>query len=265
MKTILLMVHDDMGQDARLQCALDLTRALDGHLVCLDLLRLPVLVDAYGGGPAQATVLFEERDREDANVAQVEDRLRDLDVSHEWIRAQGDFDHSLAQAARLADLVVMSSKDAPGLGDQGDLPGRVARATTAPVLVVPPGAHEMAVRGRALVGWDGSAPAADALRAAVPLLRLACSVEILTIGGGDGQAEADPQDAVRYLARHGCTATARVAEQVGSLSTHLHDAFASAAWGVMGSYGHGRLRERLFGGTTHTLLEETPVPLLISH
>lgn len=36
MKNVLVLLHDDAGQEARLQVALDLTRALSGHLKCLD-------------------------------------------------------------------------------------------------------------------------------------------------------------------------------------------------------------------------------------
>lgn len=37
MKTVLLLGHNDAGQEARLQAALDLTRALSGHLICVDI------------------------------------------------------------------------------------------------------------------------------------------------------------------------------------------------------------------------------------
>ncbi|MCE7795759.1 universal stress protein [Sphingobium sufflavum] len=268
MKTILLMVHDDPGQEARLQCALDIARATNGHLLCLDLVRIPVVVDAYGAGiGAQATVLTVERDREDRNIHRLQQRLEGEGVSHEWQRAQGDFGHSLAEAARLVDLVVMSSKGAPGLIDQGDLPGRVAQSVTAPILVVPPEQRGFDIGGRAIVGWNGSATAATSIRAALPLLKRAGSVEILTIEGGD--TPANPDHAARYLARHGCQVTAEVVARTGdsgrAVSTQLRDALFAADWGVIGSYGHGRLRERLFGGTTWTLIEETPVPLVIAH
>ena len=34
---------------------------------------------------------------------------------------------------------------------------------------------------------------------------------------------------------------------------------------VMGGYGHARLRERVLGGATRTMLERTTVPVLLSH
>ncbi len=267
MKTVLLMVHDDAGQEARLQCALDICQAMDGHLVCLDLVRMPVVLDAYGNGTAQAAVMTAEMERENRHMARLQPRIADIGQSHEWVRAQGDFSHNIAQAARLVDLIVMSNKGAPGLGDQGDLPARVAQIVTTPILVVPPEQRGFDIEGRAIVGWDGSAAAAKSIRAATPLLRRAASVEILTIEGKDHQA--NPRHAADYLARHGCCVTAQVVARSGDASgavgAQLRDALVSADWGVIGSYGHGRLRERLFGGTTWTLIGETPVPLLIAH
>ena len=34
---------------------------------------------------------------------------------------------------------------------------------------------------------------------------------------------------------------------------------------VMGGYSHRRLRERLLGGVTYSLMHEAPVPLLMAH
>ena len=61
MKNILLLVHDDAGQEARLQAALDLTRGLAGHLTCIDVVQLPALIgaDAYSGA-AQAMLIAKE-------------------------------------------------------------------------------------------------------------------------------------------------------------------------------------------------------------
>ena len=66
MKNILLFVHDDSGQEARFQVALDLTRALGGHLLCLDITYVPPLVGSgyYDDGYVMANLLVEESERE---------------------------------------------------------------------------------------------------------------------------------------------------------------------------------------------------------
>jgi nucleotide-binding universal stress UspA family protein len=34
---------------------------------------------------------------------------------------------------------------------------------------------------------------------------------------------------------------------------------------VMGGFGHSRLRQRIFGGTTTIMMKETDVPVLMAH
>jgi nucleotide-binding universal stress UspA family protein len=112
------------------------------------------------------------------------------------------------------------------------------------------------------VTWDGGAASDAAIRAAVPLLRRASEVEVLTIGEA-----ADPADVAAYLDRHGCTVTARTEPKTGDVGAQLLQALTSsgATWCAMGAYGHSRLREQLFGGATKTLLAKSPIPLLLSH
>lgn len=33
----------------------------------------------------------------------------------------------------------------------------------------------------------------------------------------------------------------------------------------MGAYGHSRLRERIFGGVTQSMIDEAGLPLLLAH
>lgn len=264
MKSILLMVHDDAGQESRLQCALDVARAVDGRLVCLDLLHLPVVIDAYGG-VGQAMLISDEREHEDAHIARLDKRLALEDVPHEWLRMQGAFDVALADSARLCDLVVVSRDGVPELGDDSGLAGRLARIGDVPVLAVPPEQKRLDLFGKAVVGWDGSATADAAIRAAAPLLALAESVELLTVGTPAGQDQAE--DVAAYLARHDCHVDVRQISAPESVADQLLAALSApgVAWGVIGAYGHSPMRERLFGGVTRTLLAKSPVPLLIAH
>ena len=69
MKNILVLAHDDEGQEARLQAALDLGRALTGHITCLDVTYIPPILgnDYSEAGYAMAAVLADETTREGAN------------------------------------------------------------------------------------------------------------------------------------------------------------------------------------------------------
>jgi nucleotide-binding universal stress UspA family protein len=265
MKTVMVLIHDDAGQEARLQCALDVVRALEGHLLCLDVVRLPVVADGFGVGTASAMLIVDEREREDSNIDRLEPRLRGEGVSHEWARVLSNSDAAIADAARLVDLIVVGRQGIGEVAETGDLAARLAELTSAPILLVPTDQQAVDICGKALVTWDGSAPNDAAIRAAVPLLLLASEVEVLTIG--EGAEDADPEDAAAYLARHGCRVTARRLPRSNDDPALLQEELSrsNANWCVMGSYGHSRIRETLFGGASKTLLAKAPIPLLLSH
>lgn len=265
MKTVMVLVHDDAGQEARLQCALDVVRAVEGHLVCLDVVQLPVVADGFGVGPASAMLVADEREREDKNVEALAPRLAGEGVSYEWSRIHTNSDVAITDAARLVDLLVVGRRGIGDFAESGDMASRLAELSSAPVLLVPTEQTSLDLSGKALVTWDGSSANDSAIRAAVPLLRLASEVDVVTVG--DTANDADPAEVAAYLARHGCRVTARRVPKTGDVSAQLIDAMhrSHAAWCVMGSYGHSRLREFLFGGATRTLFAKAPIPLFVSH
>jgi nucleotide-binding universal stress UspA family protein len=267
MKNVLVLIHDDPGQESRLQVALDVTRALDGHLRCLDVSIVPETVTDYvdmGGG---ALPLNDEEASERRNRARTETRLQAEDVRFDWVDCTGDLARSLADASALADLVVINRElpdirfpDMLLLAD--DLLGTIDK----PILAVPREARGLNVFGRALVAWDGSADAEDALQAATPLLANAASVTLLY--ADDGSIGVPVEDAARYLARHGVPTLVDASQDVmrRPADTILEAAsFTRADYVVMGAYGHSRLRETLFGGVTKRMLHECPVPVFLKH
>lgn len=265
MKTVMVLIHDDAGQEARLQCALDVVRAFEGHLVCLDVVRTPVVADGFGLGGASAALILDEREREDNNIETLDPHLANEGISYEWARVSSNSDVAITDNARLVDLIVVGRQGVGDMSDNGDIAARLAEHTSAPILLVPNERKGFDPSGKALVTWDGSCPADAAIRAAVPMLKLAGEVEVVTIG--DRESDADPNEAAAYLARHGCRTSARRIAKSGDVSAQLLELFtgSGAAWATLGSYGHSRLREQLFGGTTKTILAKAPIPLLISH
>jgi nucleotide-binding universal stress UspA family protein len=71
-----------------------------------------------------------------------------------------------------------------------------------------------------------------------------------------------------HLARHGVKAEARQVPSAGTSVTRVLLAQArdeAADLLVMGGYGHSRVREMLFGGTTRTFLDQATIPVLLAH
>lgn len=265
MKSVMVLIHDDVSQEARLQSALDVVRAVDGHLVCLDVVQMPVMTDGFGVGGGAGVLIMDERDREEDNVARLEPRIANEDISHEWTRVHSHSDVAITDNVRLVDLIVVGKQGVGELNESGDTAARLAELTSAPILLVPTEQKRLDLHGKALVIWNGGTAADAAVRAAVPLLKLAREVEVLTIE--ESGSEANPNDVAAYLSRHGCTVTSRSVPRSGDVSAQLLEALqaSGAAWCAMGSYGHSRLREQLFGGASKTLLAKAPIPLLLSH
>lgn len=266
MKNIMLLVHDDAGQESRLQAALDVTRALDGHLDCLDVIDVPLVVSDYytgGGGALMAEKVHADEAR---TCARLQRRLSSEDVPWTMTEVMGTTETALARAADFADLIVVSARAEAEEGDTirvrpDPLPIKAHR----PMLAVPPQCEGVNLHGNALIAWDGSHACNEALRCAIPLLRKAASVTMLEVN--DPQGAFAMRDAATYLARHRVpveleerTSEGGIADVILTYARHFESAFI-----VMGAYGKPRVAEALFGGVTRTMLSRSPVPLLLAH
>lgn len=267
MKNVLVLMHDDAGQEARFQSALDLTRAINGHLTCLDVAMLPVAIADYGVFGDAATLIACEQAAERRNRARMEPRLADEAVSYSWIDVTGDLAPSLRDSAGLNDVLVVNRQlDSTPYPQMYGVAGGVAVKSGKPVLAVPENARRFDVFGHAMIAWDGSREADAALRAAVPLLELAEQVTILEVD--DGSISLPAFDAAEYLSRHGVKATIlQRASAVDRPSTLILEELAAraASYLVMGGFGHSRMVEAMIGGVTRRMLHECPVPLFLAH
>lgn len=267
MKNVLVLIHDDDGQEARLQGALDATRATSGHLTCAHVTEFgPVFGDPYGmsGG----VVLLElEREMESKNRANIEKRLVVEDVQTNWIEITGDLAGALQEVADLADLIVVNSEVPERLRPtHRTIVEPLVLHSRKPVLAVP---DESGFRAAdpVLIAWDGSGPSSAAMKSAVPLLALSESVTIYEVDYGSVVVPAE--ECASYLSRHGIHG--EIVREKAPDSDFVQPLLLSRiesgrfAWAVMGAFSHSRIRETLFGGVTKRLLKESRVPLFIAH
>jgi nucleotide-binding universal stress UspA family protein len=213
-------------------------------------------------------VLLEgEREIEGRNKAKLEARLGVEGVPWDWIDSVGTLAECLESAASLADLIVVNRRlDDPFGPDMRSVAGTVLLNSGKPLMAVPQDARSLDLGGHAFVAWDGSEESIDALRAAVPLLKIASRVTLIAIE--DGSVSLRGEAAATYLSRYDVHAELKI----------IHPRKASAAevilreiadqrpdFLVMGGFGHGRLREAILGGVTRQMLTECPVPLFLVH
>lgn len=231
-----------------------------------DLIRLTE-EEAAGRAAAAAALFAETCAAFDVPVADSPSREGPSAVLRDVV---GREDDETVRRGRLADLIVMGrgadeAESAAGLALNAALfeSGR-------PVLVAPPpGARDPgAAFGRRIgVAWNGSAEAARAVTAGLPLLARAEVVAVFSADTGATQTDA-AADLAQYLRWH------RIAAQIGSVPTISGPVGAALLEAckaddidllVMGAYTHSRLRELILGGVTRHALEASPIPLLMSH
>lgn len=268
MKSVLLHIFEDEGLDGRMDVALDVCRAHDAHLTCIYVTPYAAYVglDPMGGVFANGAVVEGLREAEDAIRAKVEARLTREDVRWDWQSYDGDPAQTIVGVSSLADLVILSQVGRGVGGINAPLPivDQVAIHAGCPVLVVPRGGKRFDATAPIVIGWNASEEAARAVREALPLLRMASSVTLVSIGEED---ELYPQtDASTYLSHHGIKSDLQsYPASAGTADAVLTDvAKAQGAGAVLiGAYGHSRLRETLLGGVTRRLVTSSTVPVLL--
>lgn len=125
--------------------------------------------------------------------------------------------------------------------------------------------------GRVFVAWNDSLAAARAVHAALPCLMAADEV-IIGLFDPDMTGfndSTDPgTDIAGWLSHHGCNVTLSqfpsggleigqcIQDRATELGAHLV---------VLGAYGHSRMRQAVFGGTTRTMLDQSSLPVLLAH
>lgn len=267
MRSILLHIHNDPGQDARLQAAAELARLVQGHLTCIQPIAYPAYVAADPMAYAGTATLLEAIQGEARTFRQaIEVRLAPEATPWEWVEVQGNAATAIVSESRLSDVVVLSQASHGGPAEMLSIVGDVALHARTPVLAVPREQPVFDPGGTAVVAWNGSHEAANALRASAGLLSHAEAVHLVTVG--DQPESHSAARAVRYLARHDIAVQAHERpHRDRSIAEALFDAARefNAAYLVLGAYGHSRFRERLIGGVTRWMLDHSTIPLFLAH
>ena len=195
-------------------------------------------------------------------------------VKTDWQVTRGVATLEVLQHARCADLVILGQTcpDLPVDGVPADLPEAVALWSGRPTLIVPYAGAPTTPIETAIVCWNASREAARAAADALPILRQARKVVVLTVDAhaASGPGDRDPgDDAASWLARHGVKAMAERKEVTADGDVGRKILSCAADIGadliVMGAYGRSRMRELALGGVTRTMFRFMTMPVLMAH
>jgi nucleotide-binding universal stress UspA family protein len=272
----LLTVTGPLLSDSDLKVAAALCEEIDAHLSVLTVaLAAPPPIGEYA--VMVSDVWLEQRQADLKELKQrnaavsdfLSERALSSDLSIEYQEIAWA-DEAIGRRARYADLTVVG----PEMLTRDSLRDKTIEgalfASGRPMLVVPAGAHPTLKPRRVMIGWDGRLEAARAVREAIEMLAAADEVRVVLVDPTADERDhgAEPgADVAAYLARRGVKVTVdRLPSQGMTVAEVLrrHAGDTAAELLVMGAYGHSRLRERIFGGTTRSMLEESTVPVFMA-
>jgi nucleotide-binding universal stress UspA family protein len=272
-KTLLVHLDDSPHSAARTGFALDLARRYDAHLiglyvVCQELTR-PIFLHAEGTWVPTCEM------RRNANLKDAQTRFlvagERAGLSAEWRAPAGPTVETAILHARHADLLILGQYD-PGMASSyiaHHFVEDVVMSSGRPAIVLPYAGTFRSFGQSVLIAWDGSRESARSMADALPIIKAAKFVTVMTVQRHPSSGQPAGLDVAAWLARHGIEAgfaDAATAEGISTgalLLNMLSDLHIDLL--VMGAYGHARIQERLLGGVTETMLQSMTVPVLMSH
>ncbi|MES2069270.1 MAG: universal stress protein [Pseudomonadota bacterium] len=272
-KSIAVCVDNSNGSPRQLKFALALAARHNAHLTGLHLTYGPLVpYDPYGQA---AAIMMEWEETIMEKQARAEKSFRaaaqDAGINFDWLAFRSSERDEVLARARATDLVIVGQRDPADL--QTDVGHAFHESFVLklgrPVLFLPytgelPGAFD-----NIIIAWDGGREAARAMADALPFLKKARQVKVLTVAEKeDRETDLPDVDIAAYLARHGVRIEIEKNEGVDMdpaewLLSRAADLGADLL--VMGAYGHSRMSELVLGGVTRSMLREMTVPVLMSH
>lgn len=272
-KTIL--VHADCGERTAvcIEVAIRMSMQHEAHLVAL-YTQEPFNIPTYLLQAGQKIVETHEKfaAEEMARVKAVyNNQASSMGFKNTEWRSTLDFPvDAVAKQARYADLVIAGQPDSSDRSNRAkDFIAQLVIAAGRPVLILPYAGSFLNIGRRILVAWNASHEVARAITDALPLLKRADKVNLISLSPKhDTFRHVPTDDIVFYLARHGVDVDVSK-DHVTDIDTGNAILSYAADLGsdliVMGGYGRSRLREWVLGGATQTILESMTVPVLMSH
>jgi nucleotide-binding universal stress UspA family protein len=276
-----IVVHLDASERAtyRLESALSIAKRFNAHLAAIYATFTPE--PSPWGVMAGSAGWYEKLESDRQERGQALERLfhaglARAGLSGEWIDELTGPREQVARRGRCADLVIAGQDDPndPQTYIADHFAETLVMTAGRPLLLLPYSGVFPNVGENILVAWNASREATRAVHDALPFLRDARHVTLVSIDAMKREqagARIPGADIASTLARHGVHVTVRETDAaVETSGASVGDALISEAQSVganlivMGAYGHARWQEVVLGGATRTLLRSMTMPVLMS-
>ena len=272
MKDITVTLDANRDNKLRLDAAIHLADKHDAHLTGVyyePLINYSIYSETITS--AIAELMAVQKDEKRNEVQELFDRHTDYRKSTTTFKVESNLTRDdISGIARLSDLVITEQLNRDShLVDPRAEPEHLIMSVGRPVLIVPHIGYQSSIGEIVLIGWDKSREAARAIADSIPMLIKAKEVHVFQVvtESNDSSGIANT-DMAEHLSRYDINVNtlSSVRNRVPIAETLLSRvADLGADLLVMGAYGHSRLREYAFGGTTRTILNSMTVPVLMTH
>jgi nucleotide-binding universal stress UspA family protein len=278
MKTILVPTEDNSAMQSALDTALLLARRCDSYIEGFALRWSHAdfaAFDPTGGIPLETDRLAAARMEKQArqifesfmhghNVPRSTTKTEAL--SFGWLDDAPQGEDFVGSYGRVFDVIVMSRPYAnETFVHNGALYSGLFESGR-PILLAPP-APPPQIATNVLIAWNRSTEQARATVLAMPLLRKANRVTVLTVIGGTEVPGPSPEQVIHYLQHNGIAAEPM---RVGLDGKNTGQTILATAQStgcdllIKGAYTQSRLRQMIFGGATRHVLENAEIPTLLA-
>jgi nucleotide-binding universal stress UspA family protein len=284
MKTILVPTEQNAAMTSALDVALLLARKFDS---CIEGFPLrPAVADMVAMDPDAGLTMVAVKENDAEMVRQAEDLFQSFmkrhgvtqradevtasplpaSLSWTWNTAAPSGNDFVGSYGRVFDVIVLARP-----GEEWQSPSMVTLESALfesgrPVLIAPP-ASPRSLATHILIAWNRSTEQARATAFAMPLLRRAERITILTVEGSTVAGPSGVQLA-RSLTMNGIAAEP-ITIAPGKVSAGETILRKAEELGcdliVKGAYTQSRLRQMIFGGATRHILANANLPVLMAH
>jgi len=279
MKSILVPIENIEGMTSTLETALLLARLRGSYIEGFPLrfaISEFIAIDPAGSIPLET---YRQDSLEEAATAQrmFEAFMQERNVprasgptsglSFGWLDNAPAGESFVGSYGRVFDVTVLMRPNANTVGLHNRAIESSLFESGRAVLLAPP-TPPAQIGTTVMVHWNGSPEQARTTAFAMPLLREARRVIVLSVVGGQGVPGPSAEQKVTQLRRNGVAAELMNVGLEGR-STGERVLAAAKAQGcdllVKGAYTQSRLRQMIFGGTTSHILANAELPVLMAH
>ncbi len=273
-KTVISVLGVD-GWDRDLKNATEFCEAQGAHLTALVICM--GTVPAIATYEAISTSWLEGQQREIDRLTEearaIQTALERSGVSFDVQEIYTEFawaDEDIAERALYADIVLVGAQAALNESLRSRIIDGALFHSPTPIIINPRMQTVTGSPKSIVLAWDSSEEAARATRQSLEFLKECDAVHVTLVdpvARSWENGEEPGSDVATFLSRHGVKVEVDCIASGGrrvdtTLRQHAIDVAADMV--VMGAYSHPRLQQRLFGGITRSMLQDSNVPLFLS-